>query len=61
MTETYSEQGPKCPHCQRQFTADEAHYYEPRYTEEKCDECGHKFNVEVNVTASWTCSTIEPG
>lgn len=60
MSETYSTEGPVCPHCQRQFTADEPHYYdEGGYTEDQCDQCGGKFKVEVYHSVSWTCEPME--
>ena len=56
---TYSNEGPKCPYCGRQFTADESYYYDDRnYTQDECDECGKSFNVEVFTETSWTCETI---
>lgn len=56
MNETYETEGPKCPHCGRQYTADESHYYdEHRFTEMDCDECEKPFNVRVYLSASWTC------
>jgi transposase-like protein len=58
--ETYSTEGPQCPHCQRQITADEPIYYdESRYTEDTCDGCGKLFAVLVYTSTSWTCSPIE--
>lgn len=54
---TYSTEGPKCPHCGYQITADESEYYdEQRYTEEECPECGKLFDVSVYINTSWTCS-----
>jgi DNA-directed RNA polymerase subunit RPC12/RpoP len=59
MPETYSTEGPICPHCKRQFTADEPHYYdETGYTEDECDNCGKKFSVRVYVSTSWTCEAV---
>jgi len=56
--ETYETEGPKCPYCGRQYTADDPVYFdEIRYTEETCDECGNTFDVEVYTSTSWTCST----
>jgi hypothetical protein len=60
MSETYSSEGPQCPHCGRQFTADEPHYYdEMNYTEDDCDECGKKFSVNVCMSIAWSCEAIE--
>lgn len=59
--DTYSIEGPQCPYCGRQYTADEAHYYdEMNYTEEDCDNCGKKFGVSVCTSVSWACEAIEP-
>ena len=58
--ETYESEGPKCPHCGRQYTADEAHYFdEMNYTEEVCDECHKPFKVLVYSSTTWTCSAKE--
>lgn len=60
MTDTYSTEGPQCPYCERQYTADDAGYYdEQNYTEETCDECGKTFDVEVYHSVSWSCYTRE--
>lgn len=58
--ETYSHQGPQCPYCGRQYTADEPWYYdENSCTEETCDNCGETFSIEVNHSVTWTCEPIE--
>lgn len=54
--ETYSTEGPKCPFCGRQYTADEAFYFDPTYVREDCDECGEPFTVDVENETVWTCS-----
>ena len=60
MNETYESEGPKCPYCGRQYTADEAGYYdEMNYTEEECDECGQTFDVSVYTQTTWTCTARE--
>ena len=54
--DTYSEEGPQCPNCGLQYTADDSSFYnEMSYTEETCDECGETFDVSVSTTTSWTC------
>lgn len=59
--ETYSTEGPICPYCARQYTADEGHYYdESNYTSEDCGSCGKTFSVEVYTSTSWTCEAVEP-
>lgn len=55
--ETYEHEGPKCPCCGRQYTADDPVYFdEQRYTEETCDECGETFDVSVYTSTTWTCT-----
>lgn len=60
MASTYSLEGPQCPHCGRQHTADEPGYYDDDYVEETCDECGETFAVEVNTSTSWRCEPKDP-
>lgn len=57
--ETFSNQGPQCPYCERQYTADEPFYYDDNYTEETCDSCGKKFTVSVCTDTAWTCEPID--
>lgn len=58
-SETYSNEGPQCPYCGRQFTADDSIYYdEMNYTSDTCDECDKKFSVSVHTSVSWTCEQI---
>lgn len=57
--ETYSDEGPKCPHCHAQITADDPLYYdEMNYSSDECDECGGKFTVSVNTTTTWWCEAV---
>ncbi len=59
LAETYEHEGPKCPYCARQYTADEPHYYdEMNFTDMECDGCGKTFNVEVYTSTSWTCTAL---
>lgn len=52
-------EGPQCPYCQRQYTADEAYYFdENAYTQETCDECGKTFSVQVHTTTDWICEPM---
>ena len=56
-TETYSTEGPQCPHCGIRITADEGFYYdENRYTEDECPDCDKKFKIEVHTSTTWTCT-----
>lgn len=58
---TYETEGPKCPYCGRQYTADEACYFdEQNYTEETCDDCGLTFDVDVYTSTTWTSSPRAP-
>ncbi len=58
--ETYSTEGPQCPHCRTQFTADEAHYFdESNYTEDKCCYCEGLFSVAVYTSTAWICTAKE--
>ena len=59
---TYSTDGPECPHCGRQYTPDEPHYFDESGFEIECDgkaadgkDCGKTFKVEVFTQTSWTC------
>lgn len=57
--DTHSLEGPQCPYCGRQYTADEPIYFAVRdYTRETCDECGKTFAVEVCIETSWLCEPI---
>ena len=58
VDQTYSTEGPQCPYCGRQYTADDGSYYNPAYTEETCDQCSKKFSVEVRTETTWTCDPI---
>jgi hypothetical protein len=57
--ETYSTEGPQCPHCKVQITADADYYYDDNYTQDQCGYCGGLFSVEVYVSTSWTCTAKE--
>ena len=53
--EVISTEGPQCPFCGRQYTADESIYFdEMNYTSEDCDECGETFGVTVYTETTWT-------
>lgn len=57
---TYSQDGPECPYCGREFTPDEGYYYEKAFTSMDCDECEKTFKVEVYHSTSWRCHPIDP-
>jgi len=55
--ETYSHEGPKCPYCERQYTADDSYFYdEMNFTDMECDACHQVFDVDVYTSTSWTCT-----
>lgn len=58
MVEEWSDEGPKCPDCGYQITADEGGYYdEMNYTEEECAECGSTYDVSVYTSTTWTTTS----
>ena len=60
VSDTYSDEGPQCPHCGRQYTADEPHFYDERnYTEDTCDTCEKPFQVSVYTSTTWSCEPVE--
>lgn len=60
IKEAYSDYGPKCPHCGRQFEPDQPLYYDPMsYTKDVCDTCDKPFEVEVIIDTTWRCTEIE--
>lgn len=62
MADKYSTEGPICPHCERQYTADEPYYFdESNYTSQECDGCGKTFSVQVYTSTSWTCEAMPAG
>lgn len=53
---TYSHEGPKCPYCGCQVTADDPIYYdETNYVEDDCLSCGKTYDVEVYTSTIWSC------
>jgi hypothetical protein len=58
--ETFSSEGPQCPYCECQITADESFYYDSSYDEEECPHCGKTFKVMVNTETTWDCHKGEP-
>lgn len=58
--ETYSTNGPICPNCGREYTADESHYYDDNGFTIDCDGgCRKTFEVEVHTSTSWTSTPID--
>lgn len=57
--ETYSTDGPKCPHCGHVQTPDEAFYFDGRrYEKDTCGNCDRPYLVEVEHSTSWTCRPV---
>lgn len=48
-----TEEGPKCPFCGRQYTADESHYFDESGFTNECDECENTIRVEPQISVSW--------
>lgn len=46
-------EGPICPFCERQFTADESHYFDEVGFEIECDECGNEIKILPQILTSW--------
>jgi hypothetical protein len=60
MSETYSDKGPICPHCQHQHKAsDDPYLYDEELTEMECHDCGKQLSVFVFTRTSWTCKAPE--
>lgn len=58
MSDSYSHEGPRCPYCDYQITADEPFYYdEYSYNEDTCESCGKTFTVSVEASVMWSCYT----
>lgn len=58
--EAISTEGPQCPYCGCQYTADDSVYFdEMNYTSEDCQDCGETFSVEVYTETTWTTKTRE--
>ena len=58
--DTYSDEGPQCPYCGCQITADEPHYYdECNYEEDECPSCEKTFKVTVCQSVDWSCERME--
>lgn len=57
---TYESEGPRCPYCGYQITADDPVFYDEQdYTEEECPGCGKIFDVEVCRSVDWSCHRKE--
>lgn len=59
--ETYSTEGPECPHCghQHQPSEDPAHYYNESSDTSTCESCEKDFKMSVYVSHSWTCEPFD--
>ncbi len=59
-TSTFSTEGPKCPYCGDQITADDGMFYdEMNYTEEECYSCGKTFEVSVTIETTLETNPID--
>lgn len=59
-TFSISSEGPQCPYCGHQVTADVGKYYDEHgYVEDKCDDCEEVFTVSVSNTTTWMCEQVD--
>lgn len=54
--ETYSTDGPECPHCHhvQNVSDDPSIYYDEELAEVECDSCDRTFSCSVHIRHSWT-------
>ena len=57
MMAEFSGDGPICPHCKREFTPDEAGWYEDSVVD--CDTCEKQFRMEVETATYWRTTPTE--
>ena len=56
---TYEDgEGPKCPFCGRQWTADDPIYYDEDGFEDECDSCGNAVEIKPHLSVAWTTRPI---
>ena len=51
-------EGPTCPFCDRQYTADEPEYMNETPHEIECDQCGKTFMSECSISISWSTYSV---
>ena len=56
MTTIYSDEGPTCPTCGRQYTADSDDLFRDTYAME-CDSCGSSYTVVTEISTMWICTS----
>lgn len=54
--ETYSTDGPVCPHCGYQHEHDGGYFYDESLTEFDCEGCGKSVAISVYTLTTWSCS-----
>ena len=55
-----SHEGPQCPYCLSQITADDPSYYdESNFIEFTCDDCGLTSKVQVYHEITWILTKVE--
>lgn len=56
---TVSTEGPQCPYCGYEVTADDSSYFdETGYTRDTCQGCGKEFRVDVFTETTWSCEPL---
>jgi hypothetical protein len=51
-------EGPRCPFCKTQWTADDPVYYDENGFEDECSECGNIIRIVPTISVSWTTTPI---
>jgi hypothetical protein len=52
-------EGPECPFCGREYTADEPHYHDEDGFTIECDECGNEFQVWPMIHITWRTEAVK--
>ena len=59
MKPSYSTgEGPICPYCGREYTADGSEYFHEDGYETECDECGNAICIEAHISVAWTTRAV---
>jgi hypothetical protein len=57
--ETYETgEGPRCPFCGQQWTADDAIYFDEDGFDADCDECGNEIRVDPIISVAWKTKPV---
>lgn len=53
-----TDEGPICPFCGREYTADGPEFMDEHGTEMECDQCGNEIRIEAHISVAWTTRAI---